>query len=195
MDNNQPNPWQSAQNPSQPAPSTWGGATNATTNFGQSPTATPESQSAQPTPPSYQPPVSYGAIDGVSAGAGQSTPASQPASFGGAGFNQAAPTAPNSASVSTNPTQPATSSAPFASTAPSAPAQPTPMSGANPIPGVTPTQPVGAPGQAAPTTPAQPTAKPKQPLSQNHILFMVTGLVSVVALAVIVICVVLVVSK
>lgn len=198
MDNNQPNPWQTGQNSGQPAAPTWGASANPGGGFNQpntGPGASVQTPAGQSAPPSYQPPVSYGAIgNNATNSLSQSGANAAPSGFGATSFGSTAPqTQPIQSGQMTSPNQ-STVNASF---------QPGGFQG----------QPVGATGQATPTQPgqldpnnsAQPAnpqapvqpapAKPKQPLSQNQVLFIITGLVSIVALAVIVICVVLVTSK
>lgn len=173
MDNNQPNnQWQNPQNPNQPTTSSW-----ATGNLPNNQTS-PQVNSGAQSPIGYQPPVSYGTLNNQSPQPQspegiQQTPVNNPVQSQPVGLNtqpvQSAPAQFN------QPTQ----QAPVGMDA-SAINQSTPQSPAGQNP--------QAPGQ-------QPTeAKPKQPMSQNQILFIITGLVSLVALSVIVICVVLVVS-
>lgn len=184
MDNNQPNssnPWQANQNSGQSATPAWGASTAPNNSFGQAPAAQPGASSqSTPTPPTYQPPVSYGAINSQAAAQSTFNQATTPPTTGA--FTQSPD--PNQAQAMTAPT----SNFGQATTPPSVPGQ---EAAATQNPQAQPTQPTPP---ASPDQKTQPSAKSKQPLSQNQILFIVTGLVSLVALAVIVICVVLVVS-
>lgn len=193
MDNNQPNPWQTGQNAGQSATPSWGASANPGGGFNQT-SANSASSNTQPTPPSYQPPVSYGAIGNnpTNSNFGQTTSNPTSTNFGGAQFGQQNPQAqPTSPTAST---QPSTQS-PFQ---PNAGFQSQPGIANNPVVSagqLNPNDPMSAQPANPQATPQPAPAKPKQPLSQNQVLFMVTGLVSIIALAVIVICVVLVSGK
>lgn len=202
MDNNQPNPWQSGQNPGQSATPTWGASANPGGGYNQPNVgsgAAAQSPVNQPAPPSYQPPVSYGAIgNNATNSLNQAGANSVSSGFGAASFGSvASQPQPVQSSQPATPSQSVTNSS-FQSNNSFQSQQ------VNPTGSIAPAQPI-QPGQPDLNNSAQPVdsqvsaqstpAKSKQPLSQNQVLFIITGLVSVAALAVIVICVVLVTSK
>lgn len=173
MDNNQSNnQWQVPQDPNQTQASSW--ATGGTMNGQTNPQVSSVNQSVQ-SPIGYQPPVSYGTLNIQST---QSTELPQQTPINNASM-QNQPMGINNQPIQQNNFNQSTQQI------------------TNDI-----NNGVGLNNQLAPqpaqvsqnATPQQSVDSKPKSISQNQILFIVTGLISLVALAVIVICVVLVVS-
>lgn len=184
--NNQTNPWQSNSNADQASAAPWGGTAGQINQFDQAgPVQVNGTQSSTSlSPPTYQPPVAYGAVNSPDSNYAQ-TSVNQ--------FNQQ----PQVNSSYNNQSQQLTSQGqpipPLQQTAFNSTSNSVDVSGQVSQPTT-----MGASQQASPNTNSSsqtPAVKTKQPLSQNQILFIVTGLVSVVALAVITVCVILVINQ